>query len=64
VRGRDIEGIVAQFLGAVRPMHALYVEPQRALADLVVDADRDTPDVLCARVADALERSPRSEAGR
>ena len=63
-RGRDIEGIVAQFLGAVRPMHALYVEPQRALADLVVDADRETPDVLCARVADALERSPRSEAGR
>lgn len=49
-RGRDIEGIVAQFLGTVRPMHALHVEPHRAMADLVVDAEAERPEALCRRI--------------
>ena len=53
-RGRDIEGIVGQFLSTVRPMHQLHVEPHRTIADLVVDAEREPPEQLCARVLDAL----------
>ena len=37
-RGRDIEGIVNQYLTMVKPMHYLYVEPTRALADLVINS--------------------------
>ncbi|MBD91029.1 MAG: uridine kinase [Deltaproteobacteria bacterium] len=35
-RGRDVEGVLSQFLGTVRPMHEQFVAPTRSLADLVV----------------------------
>ena len=35
-RGRDVEGVLSQFLGTVRPMHEQFVAPARPLADLVV----------------------------
>lgn len=37
-RGRDIEGIVEQYLTTVKPMHYLYVEPTRSLADIVINS--------------------------
>jgi uridine kinase len=37
-RGRDIDGIIEQYLTTVKPMHARYVEPTRALADLVINS--------------------------
>ena len=36
-RGRDLEGVVDQYLTTVKPMHYLYVEPTRALADVVIN---------------------------
>jgi len=35
-RGRSSESILEQYLATVRPMHAEYVEPSRAFADLIV----------------------------
>ena len=40
-RGRDIEGVVQQYLTTVKPMHYLYVEPTRSLADLVINSGRN-----------------------
>ena len=37
-RGRDLEGVVDQDLTTVKPMHYLYVEPTRALADVVINS--------------------------
>lgn len=37
-RGRDIEGVVEQYLTTVKPMHYLYVEPTRSLADIVINS--------------------------
>lgn len=37
-RGRDIEGVVEQYLTTVKPMHYLYVEPTRSLADMVINS--------------------------
>lgn len=37
-RGRDIEGVAEQYLTTVKPMHYLYVEPTRALADIVINS--------------------------
>ena len=37
-RGRDIEGIVEQYLTSVKPMHYIYVEPTKSLADLVINS--------------------------
>mgnify|MGYP001639268358 FL=1 len=40
-RGRDIENIIDQYLTTVKPMHALFVEPPRAYADVVTNSGRN-----------------------
>ncbi len=35
-RGRSLESIVSQYLETVRPMHLQYVEPYKAMADIIV----------------------------
>lgn len=35
-RGRSVESIEAQYLGTVKPMHELYVEPSKRRADLII----------------------------
>ncbi len=37
-RGRDLKGIMEQYLTTVKPMHYLYVEPTRACADIVINS--------------------------
>ena len=37
-RGRDVEGIAKQYLTTVKPMHYIYVEPTRAMADIVINS--------------------------
>ncbi len=37
-RGRDLDNIVEQYLTTVKPMHYLYVEPTRAIADIVINS--------------------------
>lgn len=36
-RGRDVAGVIAQYLGTVRPMHERFVGPSQAHARLVLD---------------------------
>lgn len=36
-RGRDLEDIIDQYLTTVKPMHYLYVEPTKSLADIIVN---------------------------
>lgn len=40
-RGRDIEGVVEQYLTTVKPMHYVYVEPTKNIADLVINSGRN-----------------------
>ncbi len=37
-RGRQVEDISEQYLTTVKPMHYLYVEPTRAMADIVINS--------------------------
>ena len=37
-RGRDIEGVFEQYLTTVKPMHYLYVDPTRSMADIVINS--------------------------
>ena len=37
-RGRDIEGIAKQYLTTVKPMHYIYVEPTKYMADIVLNS--------------------------
>ena len=37
-RARSIESITSQYLTTVKPMHALYVEPTKTTADLIINS--------------------------
>ena len=37
-RGRDLEGVAEQYLQTVKPMHYLYVEPTKNVADIVINS--------------------------
>jgi uridine kinase len=52
-RGRSAESVRAQFAATVQPMHAAFVEPSRAHADLVLENVRElarASEPLVARV--------------
>ncbi|MFI5315413.1 MAG: uridine kinase [Myxococcota bacterium] len=52
-RGRSAESVRAQFAATVQPMHAAFVEPSRAHADLVLENARElarASESLVARV--------------
>lgn len=57
-RGRDIEGIVEQYLNSVKPMHYIYVEPTKALADLVINSGMNEVafQVVKTQIQDWLEK--------
>jgi len=40
-RGRDLDGIIDQYLTTVKPMHYIYVEPTKALADFVINGGKN-----------------------
>jgi uridine kinase len=52
-RGRDVESVLGQYLRTVRPMHAAFVEPSAAHAELVLDGEGDLDREL-ARLLVAL----------
>ena len=54
-RGRSVDQVLQQYLGTVRPMHARYVEPTRAHADLVVTNDGPMEDAA-ERMIDVVRR--------
>ncbi len=35
-RGRSIDSVIGQYLGAVKPMHEKFVEPSKKMADIIV----------------------------
>ena len=40
-RGRDLNGIIKQYLTTVKPMYYLYVEPTRSKADIVINSGKN-----------------------
>jgi uridine kinase len=58
-RGRSLDGIVAQYLETVRPMHLAFVEPSKRHADLIVPEggqNRVAIDLLRAAILHSLVR--------
>ena len=51
-RGRDIDGVVEQYLTTVKPMHGIYVEPTKKYADIIINGGKNkiALDVLAARI--------------
>lgn len=45
-RGRDLGGVIEQYLTTVKPMHKLYVEPCMTYADVIIPGESDTTSVV------------------
>lgn len=56
-RGRDIDGVIGQYLGTVKPMHGIYVEPTKKYADIIINGGKNKTalDIVAARIAKRLE---------
>lgn len=52
-RGRDVDGVLNQYLATVRPMHDLYAGATRHAADLIVPGEGDN-QVVVRLLVDAL----------
>ncbi|MFB6077101.1 MAG: uridine kinase, partial [Candidatus Nanohaloarchaea archaeon] len=52
-RGRDLQGVIDQYLDTVKPMHERFVEPSRKHADVIIPEglNRNAVDLLVDRVA-------------
>lgn len=58
-RGRDVEGIAKQYLTTVKPMHYIYVEPTKYMADIVMNSGMNDVvfDVIKVKIHSFLERN-------
>ena len=58
-RGRDLNGIIEQYLTTVKPMHYLYVEPTRSKADVVINSGMNDVafDVVRSKIQLILEET-------
>lgn len=56
-RGRDIDGVIHQYLNTVKPMHHIYVEPTRKYADIVINGGKNkiALDIVASRITKRLE---------
>ncbi len=57
-RGRDLEGIIDQYLTTVKPMHYHYVEPTRFRADIVLNSGKNAQalDLVTAWIRQVLDK--------
>ena len=57
-RGRDLNGIIEQYLTTVKPIHYLYVEPTRAKADIVINSGKNNVafDLFVSKIRQLLEQ--------
>ena len=51
-RGRDLKGVVDQYLGTVKPMHEQFVEPTKKHADVIIPEgmNRSAVDLLIEKI--------------
>ena len=55
-RGRDLDNIVNQYLTTVKPMHNLYVEPTKAMADMIINSGKNDVafDIVRSKIRQVL----------
>ena len=58
-RGRDIDGVINQYVNTVKIMHGIYVEPTKKYADIIINGGRNKTalDVVAARIQKKLSQS-------
>lgn len=57
-RGRDLDGIITQYLTTVKPMHNTFVEPTKAFADIIINGGMNNTayDLVKNKIQSILEK--------
>ncbi len=57
-RGRDPEGIAAQYLATVKPMHYRYVQPTKKYADIVINSGMNEValDIISQKIKSIIKK--------
>lgn len=57
-RGRDIDGVINQYVSTVKVMHGIYVEPTKKYADIIINGGRNKTalDIVAARIQKKLSK--------
>ena len=52
-RGRDIDGVIRQYVETVKIMHGIYVEPTKKYADIMINGgmNKTALDIVASRIA-------------
>lgn len=60
-RGRDIDGVIKQYVDTVKIMHGIYVEPTKKYADILINGGRNKTalDIVAARIARKIKEDNR-----
>ncbi len=55
-RGRDIDGVIDQYVGTVKIMHGIYVEPTKKYADIIINGGKNKTalDIVAAKISKKL----------
>jgi uridine kinase len=59
-RGRSLDSVISQYLTTVKPMHELFVEPSKRLADTIIPEggrNRVALDIIIKAIFKAIERA-------
>ncbi len=58
-RGRDIDGVIKQYVDTVKIMHGIYVEPTKKYADIVVNGgmNKIALDVVASKIAQRINEN-------
>ena len=56
-RGRDIDGVIRQYVETVKIMHGIYVEPTKKYADIMINGGKNKTalDIVASRIRRRLE---------
>ena len=51
-RGRDIDGVISQYVNTVKIMHGIYVEPTKKYADIIINGGKNAValDIVASRI--------------
>ena len=57
-RGRDIDGVINQYVETVKIMHGIYVEPTKKYADIIINGGRNKTalDIVAAKIQKKLSQ--------
>ena len=56
-RGRDIDGVIKQYVDTVKIMHGIYVEPTKKYADIMINGGKNKTalDIVAARISHKIK---------